>query len=344
MIAENEAQVVDVARAARAGRRMLEIVGGGTRRGVGRPMRSDEVLDVSRLSGIVDYEPEELILTVRPGTALAEIEDALAAKGQRLGFEPQDWSAMLGTSGTGTIGGAISVNANGPAAIRFGRARDHLLGIRAVNGFGEAFKAGGKVVKNVTGFDIPKLFCGAMGTLGVLTELTFRVFPKAQRSLVLARQGVGPDESFALLRKAWSAPLDATALIHARDTAYVRIEGEAEALAEKKKFLDGWAEVDVIDTGFVPGRRDIWRLACKPTDASRVAREIASPVWYGDWAGEALWIAAETSQAAKLAALGGECIRGAAPRIVPDARAELDRRVKAAFDPLNLFNPGRMGV
>jgi len=343
MFAETEAQVVDTVRAAREGRRTLEIVAGGTRRSVGLPAPCDEVLDVSRLRGIVDYQPEELILTVRPSTPLAEIENVLATRNQRLGFEPQDWSALLGSCGAASIGGAVSANADGPAAVRFGRARDHLLGIRAVNGFGEAFKAGGKVVKNVTGFDIPKLFCGALGTLGVLTELTFRVFPKGP-SLVLAKRGLDPDEGFALLREAWSSPLDATALILARDTAYVRIEGEAQSLAEKRRLLDGWSEEETIDFGFAPGPRDIWRVLCKPTDAGALVRKVAAPVWYADRAGALLWMAAEPAQSTKFASLDAECVRGSARQPRSAARAELDRRVKAAFDPLGLFNPGRMGV
>ena len=148
---------------------------------------------LSGLKGIVAYEPEELIITVLPGTPVAEIENALAAKGQRLGFDPPDWGPLLGApAGVGTIGGAICVDACGPARVRYGAVRDHLLGFRAVNGLGEAFKAGGKVVKNVTGFDIPKLVCGAFGTLCVLTEVTLRVFPKPSRSQTLSVRDVAP--------------------------------------------------------------------------------------------------------------------------------------------------------
>src|SRR6202012_1458433 len=131
----------------------------------------------SGLSGIVKYEPEELILTVRPGTSVAEVRAVLTEKNQCLGFDPVDWF-LPGSQGVSTIGGAISSDASGSGRLRHGAARDSLLGFRAVNGFGEGFSAGGKVVKNVTGFDLPKLMCGAYGTLGVLTELTFRVYPK----------------------------------------------------------------------------------------------------------------------------------------------------------------------
>jgi glycolate oxidase FAD binding subunit len=229
---------------------------------------------------MVSHEPEELIVTVKPGTPLDEIDAALAAKNQRLGFEPQDWRALLGSSGTPTIGGAISANANGPAAIRFGRARDHLLGFRAANGFGEAYKAGGKVVKNVTGFDLPKLMCGAMGTLGPLTELTFRVYPKHAEKIFATASGDG-----AVLRKVAASPLEATALIHSDGKAYVRLEG---ALDEKAAMLRGFG--DFAETDRLP----------------------ALPLPPREWPPE------------------------------PPARAALTRAVKAAFDPLGIFNPGRM--
>ena len=278
MKADNEEQVVDIVREARANRRTLEIVGGGTRRAFGGPMRCDDVLDLSGLSGIVTYEPEELIVTVQPGTPLAEVETVLAAKNQRLGFEPQDWRALLGSTGTPTIGGAISCNADGPAAVRFGRARDHLLGFRAVNGFAEAYKAGGRVVKNVTGFDLPKLMCGAMGTLGPLTELTFRVFPKGLSRIFVAT--LPPD----VLRKVAASPLEATALLHADGKAYVRLEGALDEKTAMLMRLGDFVETDALSAPVLP----------------------------------------------------------APPQPEPPPRARLTRAVKAAFDPLGLFNPGRM--
>ncbi|HWA92935.1 MAG TPA: FAD-binding protein [Rhizomicrobium sp.] len=279
MRADSEAQVVEVVRDAREHRRTLEIVGGGTRRGFGRAIPCDEVLDLSGLGGIVTYEPEELILIVRPGTPLAEIDAVLGAKGQRLGFEPQDWRALLGSTGTPTIGGAVSANANGPASVRFGRARDHLLGYRAVNGFGEAYKAGGRVVKNVTGFDLPKLMCGAMGTLGPLTELTFRVFPKGLSKIFVA------DGDDALLRKVAASALEATALLQAGGKAYVRLEGALDEKTAMLRALGDFVETEALPAPVLP----------------------ATPF---------------------------------PPE--PPARAKLTRAVKAAFDPLGLFNPGRL--
>ncbi len=214
-------------------------MGAGTKQAFGRAVVTmGSVLDVSGLSGIVSYQPEELIITAKPGTPVAEIEAALAQKGQRLGFDPSDWGPLLGREpGAGTIGGAISCDLAGSARIRCGAVRDHLLGLRGVNGLGEAFKAGGKVVKNVTGFDLPKLVCGAFGTLCVLTEVTLRVFPKPPLSTTLMVRGLPAADGFALLRKVWSSPLEATGLAFSHGNALIRLEGEEQPLAEKCAML-----------------------------------------------------------------------------------------------------------
>lgn len=399
MIVESEVQVVEAVRTARERRTTLEIVGGGTRRAFGRPIECDAVLDVSRLSGIVSYEPEELILTVKPGTPLVEIETLLSANRQRLGFDPQDWSALLGSSGTATIGGAISCNADGPAAIRHGRARDHLLGIRAVNGFGEAFKAGGRVVKNVTGFDLPKLMCGAMGTLGVLTELTFRVFPKPEASKLFAIAGLTAKDGLALLRRIWSSPLEASclALLSAEIwaqvpqierteeprfgrrfeeepetllngcAAVIRLEGSPLSLIEREsmmramfaelhpKELAGASEIMRLigsGTGFVDTLEDVW-LQTQPPSACPGG----SFSWVADWAGSRIWMrlvagsnGAWERKAASLDGGAATLVRASAQtrkrvQVFPpldEPQAVLMHRVKAAFDPLGLFNPGRV--
>ena len=372
MEADSEARIVEAVREARERRRTLEIVGGGTRRAFGRPARCDDLLDVSANRGIASYEPEELIVTLKPGTPLTEIERVLSEKGQRLGFDPVDWSALLGSMGASTVGGAISSDACGSAAMRFGRARDHLLGFRAVNGFGEAYKAGGKVVKNVTGFDLPKLMCGAMGTLGVLSEVTFRVFPKSPLSSTFALQGLDAREGFALLRKVWSSPLDATGLAFADGTALVRLEGEKHPLAEKiamlRMFAAGFEEIENGDArfraigngaAFVATPFDVWLLSLPPAQAARVALEIDAPLWLGDRAGQTLWIGASPGDLRSIerlcvasASAGGhatllradERSRARIAVFAPEepARAALTRAVKTAFDPLALLNPGRM--
>ncbi len=174
----NEAEIADAVRAAAEGRTPLEIISGGTKRDLGRPTKADTILDVSAISGILKYEPEELVLTVRAGTKLAEIDAALGEKKQMLGFAPADWGPLFGSAGgRATLAGIVATNACGSRKVKAGAVRDHVIGCRFVNGSGEAIKAGGFVIKNVTGFDLPKLMCGAFGTLGVLTELTVRVSP-----------------------------------------------------------------------------------------------------------------------------------------------------------------------
>src|SRR5579871_703701 len=159
----------------------LEIVGHGSKRAVGRRVQYDATVDLSALSGIVLYEPQELVLSARAGTPVSEITDLLAAKGQELAFEPMDYGPLLGGPlGRGTIGGVVAANVSGPRRIRAGAARDHLLGVVAVSGRGGTFKSGGRVVKNVTGFDLCKLLAGSWGTLGILAEVTLKVLPQAK--------------------------------------------------------------------------------------------------------------------------------------------------------------------
>ncbi len=366
--ARSEAEVVDAVREARERRRTLEIVGAGTKRAFGRPMQCDDILDVSGLRGVTSYQPEELLLTALPGTPVAEINELLSANGQRLGFEPGDLGLLLGAeANAGTIGGAISADVCGPAAVRYGRARDHLLGYRAVNGFGEAYKAGGKVVKNVTGFDLPKLMCGAFGTLGVLTEVTLRVFPKPSLSKVFTTR-VEPNEGLALLRKVWSMPLEATGLGYADGAALIRLEGEEQPLAEKAallrtisgaftEFADSDGQFREIANGsrFLNTSNDVWLVTQPSSNAVDVVRDLETSSWCADHAGGTLWISSGQHHEAvhEIAARHGgrarllrasEATRANVPVFPPEepARMELTRSIKAAFDPLGIFNPGRM--
>ena len=381
--AQTEADVIDAVLAARAKNRTLEILGAGTKRAYGRPTSCDDALDVSALRGIVKYEPAELILTVLPGTPIAEITALLDLKNQRLGFEPADWAALFGRpAGTSTIGGVLSADANGAAAIRYGRARDSLLGVRAVNGFAESYKAGGKVVKNVTGFDLPKLMCGAMGTLGVLTEVTLRVYPKPPQSASLIVRDVSVEEGFALLRRVWQSPLEVTALAYipasmpltqlgyvGEGAALIRLEGAHEPLREKIAALLAIApsaqQIEasnifgaISDGAIFAGQScDLWRVSVPPSEAAGIVRQTGSSIFAADWAGGALWIGLEAGGngeelrvlcenaggQATLVKADEEIRQRVAPfTLEPPARRALTKAVKAAFDPQNIFNPGRM--
>jgi glycolate oxidase FAD binding subunit len=366
----SEAEVVDAVRSARETRAPFEIVAGGTRRGFGRPLEAT-VLDVSGLSGIIKYEPEELILTVRPGTTLTEIARVLAEKNQRLGFDPADWASLYDSTGTSTLGGAIASDACGSASVRYGRARDHLLGYRAVNGLGEGYKAGGYVVKNVTGFDLSKLMCGALGTLGVLTEVTLRVFPKPAKSATYAVKEIGAEPGLALLRKVWNSTLEPTGLAYAGGRALIRLEGSDSSLSEKHSLLDeieGSARFREVEDGervfqdigagaaFANTPDDIWLAHLPPGSAYEAIANRDRP-WLADCAGARLWLAAMPGDDGKelrtcLAPLGGRAVlmrasvesRSRIEVFAPEglALAALTRAVKAAFDPLGLFNPGRI--
>jgi glycolate oxidase FAD binding subunit len=379
--AGNQAQVIEFVRAARADKSPFEIVAGGTRRAVGHPVGDLPLLDVSGLSGIVKYEPEELIITAGPATPLAEIKAVLAERGQRLGFDPADWSRLLKSNGTATLAGAASCDASGSGRLRHGGARDSLLGFQAINGLGESFRGGGKVVKNVTGFDLPKLVCGAYGTLCVLTEMTFRVYPKAQYSATLCLADVTPETGFAALRKIAHSALEPAGLAYlpasmlsdggqetGQGAALIKLEGASQPLEEKIALAHGLlgnamrrVEEDMFGAigcgekfADLPG--DVWRVMIAPSDAPRVAKELNAQHWLGDWAGGLIWVAAQPSDAPRIRAVAAKVqghamlLRAAAENRAkhglyaaqPPALAALNRAVKAAFDPLSLFNPGRL--
>ena len=178
---ETTAQVVEAIAWASGEETPVEILGTGTKRGYGRPMGDGNrtighAVDLSGLSGITLYEPEELVLSAWAGTPLAEIEAAVAEKGQMLAFEPPALARLYGGDG-GTLGGMIACNLAGPRRIKAGAARDHILGVEAVTGRGELVKSGGRVVKNVTGYDVSKLLTGSFGTLAALTQITIKVLP-----------------------------------------------------------------------------------------------------------------------------------------------------------------------
>ena len=201
--AEAAAMVAD---AARDGTR-LEIRGSGSRQGLGDPVSADAVLDLARLAGIIAYEPDELVLTVRAATPLAEITAVIAGRGQQLAFEPPDFGPLFQQPpGRGTLGGAMAFGIGGPRRLKAGGPRDHLLGFRGINGLGEIIVGGGRVVKNVTGFDLPKLMAGSFGALGVLSEITVKVMPRPQVRCSLAMTGLSEAEGLDLLRRAMALP------------------------------------------------------------------------------------------------------------------------------------------
>jgi glycolate oxidase FAD binding subunit len=206
--------VEQVVRSAIASEQPLEIIGHGSKRGVGQPMATNAVLDLSALNAVNSYEPNELIITLQAGVPLADAISLIDSKSQQFAFEPVDTAPLLGGVGRGTIGGMIAAGVAGPRRVKAGGARDHLLGAHAVSGFGDSFKTGGKVVKNVTGYDLCKLLAGSWGTLAVMTEVTLKVMPKPECERTLVLRGLDDVAANAAMTAALGSPFDVTGAAH----------------------------------------------------------------------------------------------------------------------------------
>lgn len=341
----------------------LAIRGGGTRT-VGAV--EGEVLETSGLSGVVLYEPAALTLVVRAGTPLAGVEALLAGERQRLAFESPDLRALLGRGGESTIGGVAAANASGPRRVQAGAARDALIGVRFVTGRGEVVKNGGRVMKNVTGYDLVKLLAGSRGTLGVLTEVSFKVqaLPEAEATLIV--EGFGDEAGLAALRAALGSPFDVSGAARHTGRSLIRVEGMAGSVAYRvarlRERIGGevtlaegaasaalWREVrDVVPLQGQPG--EIWRIATLPTAAAGiVARLEASAVW--DWGGGLVWLLVEPGRGAEVAAtVAGRghatLVRGQGGPVFPPEAPEVTTLVaglRAKFDPRGILNAGMMG-
>jgi glycolate oxidase FAD binding subunit len=214
------ADVEQVVRSALAGEQPLEIIGHGSKRLIGQPMATNALLDLSALNAVKAYEPNELIITVEAGAPLADVLSLIDSKSQHFAFEPVNTSLLLGGPDLGTIGGMIGAGLAGPRRIKAGGARDHLLGAHAVSGFGVSFKAGGKVVKNVTGYDLCKLLAGSWGTLAVMTEVTLKVMPKPESERTLALRGLDDVTANRAMTAALGSPFDVSGAAHVPNSAF----------------------------------------------------------------------------------------------------------------------------
>jgi glycolate oxidase FAD binding subunit len=298
----------------------MELIAGGSKQGLGRPLQLPHVLDLSAFAGIRNYEPEELVLTAGAATPLAAIEAALKEKRQMLAFEPGDWRALFGTAtATPTLGGVIACSLSGPRRIRVGAARDHLLGFHAVSGRGESFKAGGRVVKNVTGYDLPKLMAGSYGTLAALTEVTLKVLPAPEATHTLAVLGLDDEAARRAMGAALSSPHEVTGAAHfpawisGRPRTLLRIEGHGPSVEARSAALRGelaaFGAVEVLrgpeaeekwralrDLAFFVSLADraLWRLSVPPASGPGVAARVAARLdakHVFDWGGGLLWLA-----------------------------------------------------
>jgi glycolate oxidase FAD binding subunit len=208
-----------VVRAAIAGEQPLEIIGHGSKRGIGHPMATNALLDLSALNAVTSYEPNELVITVQAGAPLADVTSLIDSKNQQFAFEPVNTAPLLGTAEIGTIGGMIAAGLAGPRRVKAGGARDHLLGAHAVSGFGDSFKTGGRVVKNVTGYDLCKLLAGSWGTLAVMTEVTLKVMPRPESERTLVLRGLDDPTANRAMTAALGSPFDVSAAAHVPSSA-----------------------------------------------------------------------------------------------------------------------------
>jgi glycolate oxidase FAD binding subunit len=219
------ADVEQVVRAALANEQPLEIIGHGSKRLIGQPMATNALLDLSDLNAVTAYEPNELIITVQAGAPLADVLSLIDSRNQQFAFEPVNAAPLLGTTEVGTIGGMIGAGLAGPRRIKAGGARDHLLGAHAVSGFGDSFKAGGKVVKNVTGYDLCKLLAGSWGTLAVMTEVTLKVMPRPESERTLVLRGLDDVAANRAMTAALGSPFDVSGAAHVPNSVFRSVAG-----------------------------------------------------------------------------------------------------------------------
>ena len=361
-----------VAEAARDGTR-LRLRGGGSKDAVGAPTQDTRIVDMRGFSGVVDYDPPELVLTVKAGTPLVEIQALVAEKGQMLAFDPFDHGAIFGGAvGEATIGGIVAAGVAGPTRVSRGAARDHLLGFVGVSGRGERFVAGAKVVKNVTGYDLPKLITGSWGRLAAITELTLKVLPAPRLRLTLGVAGLDPAAAISAMARAMGSAAEVSAAAHLQDwngapLTAIRLDGfpssvEARA-AILTRLVDGIAPLAdeeaarlwpaITTAAPLPTGLPLWRIIAPAGQMAKVITAIDG-AWLLDWGGGLLWLASEDDpQAIRAAATQAAghamlvradaemrtVVRALHPQ--PKALAALEERVRRAFDPAGVFETGR---
>jgi len=304
----------------------LDVVGQGSKRAIGRPSQTDLTLDVSSLTGVTLYEPEELVLSAKAGTPIAEIEALVDKHGQQLAFEPADYGPLFGqAAGQGTIGGVVAANLSGPRRIKAGAARDHVLGASAVTGRAETIKTGGRVVKNVTGYDLCKVLSGSWGTLAVMTDITIKVLPKPETEATVVVEGLSDAQACAAMTAATGSSADVSGAAHLPDhvaswfaglkaeaATVLRLEGVAPSVKHREgqlaalmktfgpvSILDAaasravWRDIrDVKAFAVASARhRPVWRISTAPAQAHRLVDLItpAAQMFY-DWAGGLVWL------------------------------------------------------
>ena len=364
--------VAEAIASAAAGGRRLELIGRGSKRELGRAAQADATLDLSVISGITLYEPEELVLSARAANTIAEIEQALEEKKQELAFEPMDYGPLLNKApGTGTIGGAISAGLSGPRRIKAGAARDFMLGVSAVSGRGEIFKAGGRVVKNVTGYDLPRLLAGSWGTLAALTDVTLKVLPRAEDCATVLVFGLSDVRANEAMSAAMGSSCEVSAAAHlpkvsadhvpelnapGKAVTALRLEGISQSVAYRKGKLEellrpfgDLGSLDAVESRALwknirdvtpfAGRsgRAVWKISTTPSFAPVIAAGIhaaSGADYFYDWAGGLLWLEMPGDKPEEDAVRAGLAGRGHATLIRASAAARASADVFEPLDPV----------
>lgn len=361
----------DMAETIREAKSPIAIHGGGSR---GLSVHGDPI-KTTGLNGITLYEPGSLTLVAQAGTPILDIEAALAAEGQRLAFEPMDPRGLTGSTGASTIGGVVAANNSGPRRVSVGACRDFLLGVRFIDGMGRAISNGGRVMKNVTGYDLAKLMAGSWGTLGVMTEVSLKVLPNPEMTGVLLLNGLDDQAAVAVMSKALGSPFEVTGAAHApvgvdgHPVTMLRLEGFEESVTYRldalRQHLASNAE-QVIETSpdrttagwkwvrdveLFNGRKgNVWRVSVKPSDAPGLVSRIENDAALYDWGGGLIWLLCPEDEdvRSKMHGVQGHAtlVRGEGHLLFhpePTAIAKLSQGLRAKFDPRGLFNQGLMG-
>jgi glycolate oxidase FAD binding subunit len=383
---------------ASATRTPLALTGGGSKQAVGRPVNTAASVSTKGLRGVTLYEPSEMVMSARAGTSLEQIEDSLAARRQMLGFEPIELASLAGGDPRqATIAGVFATNLSGARRIRMGAARDHLIGVRAINGRGEAFKSGGRVMKNVTGYDLCRGLAGSWGTLAVISEVTFKVVPMPEDTATLVLLGLPDEIAIEVLCAAMATPYEVSGAVHLQPSLVprlwheglrrqgqavtaLRLENFAKSVAYRKDrladHLKAYGEIHDLDqpnslalwselrqlSVLQGGDAPVWRISTAPGAGPKVVAAVSAYMEcraFYDWSGGLVWaeVLPTTDAGAAdirrvIAAHGGHAtliradaqVRAAVEVFQPlEAGLEkLSRKLKAAFDPAGILNPGRM--
>ena len=371
----SEKDVAEGVKASAAKGTALHIRGGGTRSGLGHGV-TGEALEMTAIKGVSLYEPGALTIVAATGTPLEEIEKTLAKEKQRLPFEPMDHRALYGSNGKPTIGGVVAANVSGPRRIQAGACRDSLIGVRFIDGEGTIIKNGGRVMKNVTGYDLVKLMAGSHGTLGVLSEVAFKVLPMPEAGATVVVDGLDNAKAVDAMSAALTAPYDVNGAAHVPGKGtYVRVEGfegsvkyraqqlkdllgrfgDVQIVADQAKSQELWQQIRDVEH-VSSGKGDVWRISVKPSDGAKLADLFDKQAdLQFDWGGGLVWagVAAGTDVRRLINGIEGHAtlMRGSEntrkklgvfhPEAAPLAKISAGLRNK--FDPRGILNPGRMG-